>query len=273
VEETWNSSWETSLGTLLRILAREIGVDFRRYRRGGTLRGIESRMYQKHVETLKRYVRLLKQDPAELQKLYERILVKTTAFYRDPAAWNALQDKVLVPLIRSHFLVAPLRFWVVGCSTGEEAYSLAMAVEDSGDRLNMPVPFQILASDISLAALLKARAGQYSERLVAGVPLQYRERFFVKDGGSFRISALLRRRCIFTEHNLVDSIPFSRMDLITCRNVLIYMDAGLQRVALARLHYALQPGGYLMLGSSETIQGQPGWMLVDRPHRIFQRVP
>lgn len=273
LEETWDPSSETSLGTLFRILARRKGIDFRRYRRGGILRSIESRMYQKNVQNLRHYVRLVRDDPDELERLYERILIKTTAFFRDGAAWHTLQNKVLIPLHRSHSLFDPLRLWVVGCSSGEEAYSLAMAVEECGDRLGNPIPYQILASDISPTALQKARAGLYTDRQMLGVAPERRERFFTRSNGGYRIIPSLRRRCIFTEHNLVDSIPFSRMDLITCRNVLIYMEADLQRIALARIHYALLPGGFLLLGGSETIQGQPGWTLVDRTHRIFQRAP
>jgi two-component system, chemotaxis family, CheB/CheR fusion protein len=267
-----NAGIEGSLRAIFKLLLRWKQADFSLYRRSGILRAMASRMNLFHLQDPREYVRLLSQDHAELERLYERILIKTTNFFRDPSAFEALQRKALKPLIRRHSTPGPIRVWVVGCSTGEEAYTVAMCLVESAEAVGKPVSFQILATDISDAALRKARLGEYSPRMVEGVSPGRLERFFLKCAGGYRIKRDLRWSCIFSRHNLVQTIPFSRMDLVTCRNVLIYMERELQRKALSKLRYALKPGGLLMLGSTESVLGSPGWGIVDPKHRIFRRL-
>jgi two-component system CheB/CheR fusion protein len=217
------------------------------------------------------YVQRLNEDAAELDKLYERILIKTTAFFRDPEAFDSLKRNILEPLVRRRSRIAPIRVWVVGCSTGEEVYSLAICLTECLETARRAVPFQILSTDLSETALRKARAGEYSLRALEGVSPRRLSRFFTRSAGGYRIHPQIRGACVFSRHDLVASVPFSRMDLVTCRNVLIYMEPELQRRALSRLHFALKPGGILMLGATESLQKSQDYSPIDRKWRIYRR--
>jgi two-component system CheB/CheR fusion protein len=265
------SAPEGWLRAILRLLLRRKFADFSRYRCASLLRAVASRMNWLEIRDPRAYVRHLRGSPAELERLYERLLIKTTAFFRDPEAFESLKRLVLRPLVRRGAGV-PIRVWVAGCSTGEEAYSVAMGLYECCEVYRKTPPIQILATDLSDLALRQARAGEYTDRRVSGLSADRLSRFFTKTASGYRVAWSIRRLCVFSRHNLAQNVPFCRMDLVTCRNVLIYMEPDLQQQVLAKLHFALRPGGALMLGSTEAIPGSADWKVWDAKSRIYRRI-
>jgi two-component system, chemotaxis family, CheB/CheR fusion protein len=256
-------------------LVREYsGVDFSRYKSGTILRRIQRRMVLKQEDDLGRYASTLQDEPGEISALYEDFLIRVTHFFRDPAAFEVLQGTVFPALIRDCPPTAPIRVWVAGCSTGEEVYSLAIALLESlGDRAG-DSPIKILATDISERYLAVARAGTYVDNIALDVSPERLHRFFHKVDGKFRISKSVRDLCVFSRHDVSNDPPFARLDLISCRNLLIYLDLASQKRILPLYHYALRPGGHLLLGPSETI-GTHGdlFEVIDQDHKIYVRRP
>jgi two-component system CheB/CheR fusion protein len=265
---------------LLTLLREAIGVDFTHYKQTTLRRRIERRMVLHKLEKLKDYVRHVRNTPGEVEELYQDILIHVTGFFRDPEAFEALRKHVLPTLFRDSHKAGTVRIWVPGCSTGEEAYSLAMAMLEylwlETTKTAKPglgaTPFQIFATDISDGSLDRARAGLYSEALVAGVSQERLRRFFMKIDGGYQIVKPVREMCIFAKQNVAKDPPFSNLDLISCRNLLIYLGPVLQKRVVPTLHYALKPSGFLMLGGAESLGTYSEYFApLDKKNRIYQK--
>ncbi|MEQ8406604.1 MAG: CheR family methyltransferase [Oceanicaulis sp.] len=261
---------EEHLDDILDEIAGEDGPDFGKYKPGTLVRRIDRRMLLRRQRTAKGYLKALKREPDERNLLLQDFLIGVTRFFRDVDSFAELVKTAIKPLVDSD--QDSFRIWTPGCSTGEEAYTLAIimieAMQEAGDRR----PVKIFGTDIDLAALRHARAGHYNVGAVADLSEERRDRFFRKDNGRYRVTQELRDCVVFAPHNLVEDPPFSRLDLITCRNLLIYLNNRSQANVIPRFHYALNPGGYLMLGSSESLGEKTEYFkTLDRTHRIFQR--
>jgi len=261
-----------ALATIFALLLRATGVDFSLYKLNTIERRMQRRMLLSRLERLEDYAQHLQGNPNEVQALYEEILIHVTSFFRDPEAFQALKDRVF-PSIAQNKLAAPIRIWVAGCSTGEEVYSIAISLlEFLSERTTTP-PIQIFATDISEAAINKARAGVYLESQMLDVSPKRRQRFFILlEDGSYRISKAVRELCIFARQNLGSDPPFSNLDLISCRNVMIYLTEPLQKKVMPIFHYSLNSDGFLMLGTSESV-GKAGdlFLLVEPRSKIYAK--
>jgi two-component system CheB/CheR fusion protein len=245
---------DDTLSRTMRMLRNATGVDFTHYKQSTLYRRLTRRMVLHKMESLKEYVRFLEKHPAELDLLFQDILINVTSFFRNPEAFEALKEKVFPELAKDRSRHEALRLWVLGCSTGEESYSVAMAFVEFAQATGCHIPIQIFASDLNGAGIEKARAGLYSKNIVADVAPDRLRRFFVQQPeGSYRVSKQIRDMCVFARHNVLTDPPFSRLDLITCRNLLIYLEPVLQEKVLPLLHYALRNHGFLWLGNSEAI--------------------
>jgi two-component system CheB/CheR fusion protein len=228
-------------------------VDFAHYKFNTLQRRITRRMLLQRLDALPDYVRVLESDSAELDALYSDILISVTSFFRNPESYEVLKDKVFPGLAGDRSRHEPVRVWTLGCSTGEEAYSLAMAYTEYLEAEGKRVPMQIFATDLNGAGIDKARAGIYSKGVAQDMSPERLRRFFLEVDGSYRISKPIRDMCTFARQNVLSDPPFSRIDLITCRNLLIYLEPVLQQKLIPMLHYSLRSPGYLWLGASETI--------------------
>ena len=249
---------EQFLSSILELLRAAKGVEFEYYKQSTLRRRIQRRMTLKRVSDPEKYFNMLKADPAEVERLYTDILICVTSFFREPDAFKALKSDIYSRLLKNRPSNAPLRIWVPGCSTGEEAYSHAMNLAEFLGPGAAQVPFQIFATDVNPAVIEKARAGFYAKKIKADVSPERLRRFFVEAKDGYRISPAIREHCVFTAKNLLKDPPFINLDLVSCRNLLIYLGPALQEKALQIFQYALRPGGILMLGHSETIGDFPG---------------
>jgi two-component system, chemotaxis family, CheB/CheR fusion protein len=263
---------EDGLGKILLLLRRASGADFSAYKKTTLRRRIARRMAVNHIETLGDYARHLEGDAAEAEALYQDCLISVTGFFRDPQAFEALSEQVLPLLLKERPSAAPVRVWVPGCATGEEVYSIAICLlERAGDFQGNP-SFQIFATDLSEAALKKARGGTYLESVTQDVSPERLRRFFAKVDGHYQISKAIREMCVFARHDLARDPPFSRMDLISCRNLLIYLEPRLQERVFATFHYALGPSGFLLLGPAEGGGVSSALFApVDEKHKIYSK--
>jgi two-component system CheB/CheR fusion protein len=257
---------------ILDLLRARTGVDFTHYKQTTIRRRILRRMALRNFQTPAEYLTLLRTDAAEVQNLYQDFLIRVTQFFRDLEAFEALKEKVFPLLLKNRSAEAPVRIWIAGCATGEEAYSVAMCLLEFLDGRPEPLGVKILATDLNEAALEKARAGVYLDNIELDVSPERLRRFFVRVEGHYQISKAVRELCVFSRHNMATDPPFSRIDLVSCRNVLIYMDAALQKRVMPLLHYALNPHGFLFLGSSENVGSASDlFEVVDARHRLFAR--
>jgi len=238
---------------VFQLLRRGSGIDFNSYKLPTLKRRIERRMALHRLSSLERYLEMLQRDPGELQRLQDELLIHVTSFYREPTAYAALEELVLRRLLARPGEGATFRFWVPGCSTGEEVYSLAMIALELLDERAAAVSLQIFGTDVSEATLEKARAGVYPASIAADVSSERLRRFFTKAEGGYRISKEVRDRCVFARQDVTRDPPFSKLDLVVCRNLLIYLNQATQRKVLGIFHYALRPHGVLMLGGSESV--------------------
>jgi len=261
-----------ALRAISAILRQSTGHDFSHYKPATLLRRIARRMQVAHIDGLADYVDRLRQDRREVDQLFQDLLISVTHFFRDPAAFDALAGAVIPNLFRDKGADAPVRVWVPGCASGEEAYTIAILLREQMARLALPPPVQVFATDIDEPALDIARQGRYDAGIAAHVSAERLARFFVPEGRVFQVTKAIRELCLFSAHNLISDPPFARMDLIACRNLLIYFDADLQRRLIPLLHYALAPQGYLFLGSAESVAAHPElFRTVDKQHRLYQR--
>ena len=263
--------WAAIIG-LLRSRTRH---DFGEYKHGTLQRRAERRMAMAGMEPgeMGRYLRLLQQDGGELALLAKDLLIHVTEFFRDPAVFDYLAENIIPDMVRQHQADGPIRIWVPGCSTGEEVYSLAMLFQEEIARTGRPVRLQVFASDIDADAVATAREGLYSVAAVQGVPAARLGTFFSREDECWRVSATMRALVVFTVQDVLTDPPFSRLDMISCRNLLIYLQPDAQEKAMALLHFALCEGGLLLLGLVETPGIAVGrFEAVARTQRIYRRV-
>lgn len=256
------------------LLRNAIGVDFSEYKPATIKRRLARRMALLKINTLDDYIRLLQDSPSEAQALFQNVLIHVTSFFRDPEVFEKLKTDIYPEIIKNKKGNSPVRIWVCGCATGEEVYSLAISLlEFLGDRLSK-VPVQIFGSDISESVIEKARTGFYADAAVGNISQERLGRFFVKVEGGYQINKLVRELCVFVKHDLARDPPFSRLDLVSCRNVLIYFDHALQKRVLSTFHYCLNEPGFLLLGRTENVASrQPFFSTVDKANKIFLRAP
>ncbi|MGF1938472.1 MAG: chemotaxis protein CheB [Nostoc sp. ChiQUE02] len=262
-----------ALATIFVLLRSQSGVDFSHYKSNTLDRRIQRRMLLYKLEQLEDYAQYLQQNPAEVKALYEEILIHVTYFFREPEAFELLKEQVFPSIMQNKSVGLPIRIWVAGCSTGEEVYSIAISLlEFLSDTVTSP-PIQIFATDISEIAIEKARTGIYPENQMVEVSPERRRRFFnAIEGGGYQISKAVRELCVFARQDLGSDPPFSNLDLVSCRNVLIYLDETLQKRILPIFHYSLNPTGFLLLGTSEsTGKYSELFTLIDRKNKIYAK--
>ena len=238
---------------ILTVLRVRRGVDFTYYKQSTLKRRIIRRMALNKIEKPVDYLIFLRENKGEQDVLYNDMLISVTNFFRDPQTFEVLCDTIFPALLSKKTNDQAIRIWVAGCATGEEAYSIAICLQEHlGDKA-AAMKIQIFATDISETAIAKARTGIYNQTELAGVSSSRLQQFFVKQDGNYQVSKITRDMCVFAHHNLLKDPPFSKIDLISCRNVLIYLEPVLQKRVLTTFHYSLNEEGYLMLGKSESI--------------------
>jgi two-component system CheB/CheR fusion protein len=250
------------------------GVDFSHYKQPTIKRRILRRMALSRSRDLDAYLALMRERPDEARNLYQDLLIHVTRFFREPESFDAIAREVFPVLIRERRDDVPIRVWVAGCATGEEAYSLAITLYDLAGDAGSELNLQVFGTDVSDTAVEVARQGFYPATIAEVIPPEQLRRYFTKIDGGYRISKVIRDRCVFARQDLTRDPPFSKLDLILCRNVLIYMDGTLQRKLLPIFHYALKPEGFLVLGQAETVGAQAElFSLVDKKHKIYRKRP
>jgi two-component system, chemotaxis family, CheB/CheR fusion protein len=261
-----------SLAIIFQLLRRSTGLDFTHYRQTTILRRIQRRMVVHKIEKLNEYVKYVQRNPAEIKALYQDMLINVTSFFRNPRVFEAMKSEVFPGIMKNRGHEASIRVWTPGCASGEESYSVAMALlEFLGDK-SSEVPIQFFGTDVSEASITKARSGIYPENIQGDVSPERLRKFFSKVESGYRISKSIRDMCIFAQHNLLNDPPFSQMDLICCRNLLIYLEPVLQTRVISLFHYAARPNGFLVLGTSEGIGSASNlFSTEDRTYKIFTK--
>jgi two-component system CheB/CheR fusion protein len=273
-EEPAQPAVKNGFNKILALLRRTTGVDFSLYKTNTLRRRVRRRMILNKLDGLDEYAKYLREHAAEVENLYQDILIKVTSFFRDPETFEVLKEKIFPRLVEHRAPDEPVRIWVVGCSTGEEAYSVAMAFTEFAGEGADHIPVQIFATDLNERSIERARAGLYSKNITADVSPERLRRFFTEAEGGYRVGKPLRDMCVFARQNIVADPPFSQMDLISCRNLLIYLEPVLQKQILPLLHYALKPRGVLWLGSSETTGAASDlFEPEDKRHRFYSKRP
>ena len=265
---------ENALKKIFVLLRAQTGHDFSQYKPNTINRRIERRMAVQQIDAIDGYVKFLQHTPSEVEALFRDLLIGVTHFFRDPEAFEALETQVIPKLFEGKPVGAVIRVWSPGCSTGEEAYSLAMLLQERLEALKQNYILQIFATDIDSHAIATARAGVYPANIVANLTPERLTRFFTAepDGSAYRIHKSIRDLLVFSEQNVIKDPPFSKLDLISCRNLMIYLSGDLQKKLMPLFHYALNPGGGLFLGTSETV-GDFGDLFgtLDRKAKLYQR--
>jgi two-component system CheB/CheR fusion protein len=246
---------QSTLEKVIILLRTHTGHDFSFYKKNALYRRIERRMGIHQIDKLAGYVRYLQENSQELDLLFKELLIGVTGFFRDPACWEELRKNILPALIASRPNGHVLRAWVAGCSTGEEAYSLVMLFKEVMDKFKplKKITLQVFATDLDKDAIDKARQGFYPENICTDVPSKQMSRFFKKEEHGCRVTSEIREMVIFAPQNLTMDPPFTKLDILTCRNLLIYLAPEMQKRLIPLFHYSLSPGGVLFLGSAETI--------------------
>ena len=259
---------------VLEALHNATGVDFSHYKRNTLHRRISRRMVLQRIERPDEYVEYLKRTPSEIEALYQDVLIGVTSFFRDPEIFDVLKSNVFPQLVSERSRHDVTRMWALGCSTGEEAYSLAIAFSEYAESASRQYALQVFATDLNGKGIDKARAGHYARSIFDDVGPERIRRYFVEADGGYRVRKSIRDLCVFARHNILTEPPFSRIDFISCRNLLIYLGGEMQQRIIPILHYALRPDGYLWLGKSETIgQFRDMFDLVDSRHKIYRKKP
>lgn len=239
--------------TILGILHKEVNVDFSRYKMATIKRRINNRMMQGGIRSIKEYAKLLPANHKEIDALYKDLLINVTSFFRNKENFLYFKNSLLPKMFKNKTSDDKLRIWVPACSTGQEVYAIALLITEFQDKNTIKIPVQIFATDLSDQAIQDARNGEYSEDDIEPISKERVKRFFTKVGTSYRIIKQIRDMCVFASHNILRDPPYLHLDLISCRNLLIYLDADAQKKALSIFHFALNDTGYLMLGKSETV--------------------
>jgi two-component system CheB/CheR fusion protein len=271
VEET---DIQEDLNNILRLLRRHSRVDFSQYKDTTIKRRIFRRMALHHISNLHDYRQFLKNNTEELEELYQEILIRVTSFFRDSEVYATLAEEVFPSLVNNRDPDDPIRVWVAGCSTGEEAYSIAICLLEYIETVRENPAIQIFATDVNETTIEYARNGWYSEAQVADVSPERLQRYFVSADGGYQINTLVRELCVFARHNLSTDPPFSQLDLISCRNVLIYFGQSLQRRVLPMFHYGLKRQGFLLLGVSESVGDFTDLFApINGRHKLYSKQP
>ncbi|QBE65566.1 CheR family methyltransferase [Pseudoduganella lutea] len=274
VEEEEKVDDEEALQSVITMLCAHTGHDFRHYKRATVLRRIERRLQVKSVSTLPDYAQLLEREPGEYKALLNDMLIGVTNFFRDREAFEELERNVIPELFRDKVRGEQVRVWVAACATGQEAYSVTMLLADQASQLDRPPEIQVFASDIDEHAISTARAGLYPASIVMDVPPTRLRQFFTKEDDRFRIRKTIRDRILFASHNLLRDPPFSKLDMISCRNLLIYLNRDVQLRVMEMFHSALKPDGFLFLGSSESADAAAEFFVpFDKKNRIYRARP
>ena len=261
---------DAQFAAILAVVHGSTGIDFSLYREKTIKRRIRRRLALRNIDSLAEYASRLEDDTDELAALQRDLLISVTSFFRDPGSFESLKKLVYPRILEGRPARAPVRVWVPGCATGEEAFSIAISLSEYLKETGVSFPLQIFASDISVQAIEKARGGRYLENIAADMSAERLARYFTRIEGGYQVNKDLREICVFTRHNLLTDPPFSKLDLVSCRNVLIYLSS-VQKNIIPLFHYALKPNGFLMLGASETAALPELFSLVDRQHRIYTR--
>ena len=266
------SDEERGVDAILRLLRDEYAIDFSHYKAGTVTRRIERRLALNRSLDIDMYVEQLRGDPRELSSLYEDLLIGVTRFFRDEDAFDALEHRIIPELVERTVPEEQIRVWVPGCATGQEAYSIAMLLHERLSARRRPMKVKILATDVHKASLEVASAGLYGEEQVAGIGEKRLRQYFTPKPNGYQVSQTLRESIVFAPHNLIRDAPFTKMDLIACRNLLIYFQPHAQKTVLTLFHFSLKPGGFLFLGSSES----PGGLLdefdtLDEHAKIYRK--
>lgn len=268
---------ERDLDVIQRILAQvhaRTGHDFNQYKRATVLRRIQRRMQLNGHQTLDEYLKYLRTNASEAMLMFNDILIGVTNFFRDRASWDALEQTIIPLLFKDKKPGETIRVWTVGCATGEEAYSISMLLIEHAVTLDEHYQIQVFASDLDDGSLQRAREGVYPAAIEADVSRERLERFFFQQGDHYQVKREMRDTVLFTNHSVLRDPPFSHVDLIACRNVLIYLQRQIQDSVFDIFNYALNPHGYLFLGNSESAEQVPHlFSMVDKPHRIYQAKP
>jgi two-component system, chemotaxis family, CheB/CheR fusion protein len=250
------------------------GHDFSQYKRSTLLRRVQRRLQIYGVSTLESYLDTLRQNPTEASALFNDILIGVTSFFRDRESWEKLTTQVIPKILKDRESNETVRVWTIGCSTGEEAYGLAILLFEAFDRLEIHAQIQVFASDLDENSIRYAREGLYPTAIEADVSTERLARFFIQEGNHYRVKREVRDAVLFTHHSVLRDAPFSRLDLITCRNLLIYLEREIQNTVFDIFHYSLKPGRYLFLGSSESIEtAHELFETLDKTHRIYRTKP
>ena len=265
----------SALEKIIIILRTQTGQDFSLYKKSTIYRRIERRMGLHQIDRIGAYVRFLQENPQETELLFKELLIGVTSFFRDPAAWDQLRSEVIPSLLARHPGGGVLRAWAAGCSTGEEAYSLAIVFKEALAQVKAAGNFslQVFATDLDRDAINLARAGVYPANITADVSPERLQRFFIQEERGYRAGKEIREMVVFAPQNVIMDPPFTKLDILICRNLLIYLTPELQKKLIPLFHYSLNPGGVLFLGSSETIGSFTGFFApVDVKTRIYRRL-
>jgi two-component system CheB/CheR fusion protein len=265
---------DSDMAQIFRLLRRITTVDFSGYKSPTVGRRIQRRMALQKLEHLKDYVTLLHREREEVNALYHDLLINVTSFFRNPEAFEALKHVVYPAVLQARGPSSgPIRIWVPGCSTGEETYSHAIAIVEYLGEERADIPIQVFGTDLSESSILRARAGVYKENIEADVPPLRLRRYFHRADGGYQIRKTIRDLCIFSTQNVFNDPPFSRMDLVSCRNVMIYLSQAVQKRVIPIFHYALNPTGFLMLGSTEGLLGAGSELfeMADKKQKIYRK--
>ncbi len=271
-EEGIINSTADHLVQICSLLRRRIGHDFSGYKQNTLIRRIQRRIQITQQPSVAAYVNYLQADQEEASLLFKDLLIGVTHFFRDPEAFEALRSHIISPMVEQANADNPVRMWIAGCSSGEEVYSVAMLLSEEMEQQEKRFGVQIFATDIDERSLETARQACYPENITEQITPERLDRFFVKQNSSYQVTKQLREMCIFSQHSLINDPPFSRLNLISCRNLLIYFDTELQKKLIPLFHYALNREGYLFLGSSENLTGYSElFRNVSKPNRLFQK--
>lgn len=273
--QAFESKAQSSLEKIFILLRSQTGQDFSLYKKSTVYRRIERRMGLHQIDRIATYVKFLQENPQEIDLLFKELLIGVTSFFRDPAVWEHLRKDVFPAILASRDAGGVFRAWVAGCSTGEEAYSLAIIFREAvaEAKLNRNFTMQIFATDLDKDAIDKARTGVYPTNITADVSPERLQRFFVQDERGFRVNKEIREMVVFAPQNLIMDPPFTKIDIVICRNLLIYLTQELQRKILPLFHYSLNPGGLLFLGTAETVGHHTDLFApVDVKARIYRRL-
>lgn len=263
---------ETYIQKIIKIIKDTVGVDFTHYKPNTVIRRIEKRISINQLTGISDYLEFIKQAPQEAKILYKELLIGVTRFFRDNEAFDIIEKEIIPKLTDNKKTDTPLRLWTLGCSTGEEAYSLAILLKNYLDKHNINLDVKIFATDLDKKAIEFAGMGIYSESIISDVPKEFLKLYFKqRENGGYQINETIRKMVIFATHNIIKDPPFTKMDFVSCRNMLIYLKSNMQQKVLSMLYYSLNKPGYLFLGSSETLGDvEDGFSTINRKWKIYE---